>query len=89
MNKDLIDKLETWVGEFFYLFQEWVVFSRTDKQKIEKLLLTAQGIVDDDFFNVEGDNRTPTEKRMDKIKAEAIERNKKNSEQSRDDYLNK
>jgi hypothetical protein len=51
--------------------------------------LTAQGIVDDDFFNVEGDNRTPTEKRMDKIKAEAIERNKKNSEQSRDDYLNK
>lgn len=66
-NSKFIDELEKRVGEFDYLFQEWVVFTADEAHKIKELAHEILAIRNDSFFNIEWDKRTPMEKHIDKM----------------------
>ena len=53
MNKGLVDQLEKRLGEFDFLFQEWVIFSLDERHAIKRFTHEILAIVNDAFFRTE------------------------------------
>ena len=63
----ITEELSTRVREFESMFQEWLIFTEGQKAQIQLLAKYTMKITKDDFFRVNGDPVTPTEKRLQKF----------------------